>query len=358
MPPETAAPYLHNAMDFPSGKEAPVITGISVVIPYYNDVQTAPKCIEAVGVAWKDLSPARRARVEVILVDDCSDLPLEKPDTEFSLRVIRMDRNQGVGNARNKGAELALFSHAQFIDSDVLLTPHYLTHLFDRLEANPGIKVMQGPFSEIPANENPTLFQWYMSLTWAFRNSLRVADGSIGSLLSSGCVMFSKQFFRQIGGFVRMYKGCGGEEYEIISRIAPGSIVHDDHLTSYHYYDTMFDRLGKSFKRGLNFRATIGQNKNIPVSFKITSGVMASFALSMTACWGLAVLNLPLAIYAYMTMGLAYCVFDAKLMRYIVGHRSFLVAAASVIFMQLEYTAIALAMVADAMGGNVNVQRH
>ena len=334
-----------------------VFTGVSIVIPYYNDVQTITQCLKAIRDSWEQLSPGRRGNFEVILVDDNSLIPFEFKEQEFDFQILRLNQNLGVGNVRNKGAHLATFSHVQFVDSDVLLSPHYLSYLFDRLEADPGIKVLQGPFSQIPANMNPSLFQQHMALSWFYKASAIHSGEGVGTLLSSGCTAIEKDFFEAIGGFVGTYKGCGGEEFEIVSRMSPGTIVHDDHLLSYHYYDSFAERLGKSFKRAMNYRVTIGKNQNIPSAFKVRSGIKAICGLGMSTCYVFSFFHLGYAIATYLFLGMVYCLVDAKLLLYIVRNGSWGLAVASVFFSQLEYALIALAMLADLVGWNTNVQQ-
>ncbi len=338
-------------------KTAIDFSGISIVIAYYNDESTTPQCLKAIGRAWENLDAMRKSQVEVILVDDHSPRPFKIESWDFVFRVHRLENNSGVGFVRNAGSQLARFSHVLFVDSDVLLLPDYLEYAFRRLESEPGIKVIQGPFAKEPANENASMYQRFMALSWYQRSALSTSGQNARRFLSSGCSIFNNAFFKSIGGFVSTYRGSGGEEFEIVSRIPVGAIVNDDKLLCFHYYDDFFTRVKKAFQRGLNYRRTVGSNRNIPLSFKVFSGIKALCSVAMTACMALAFYHVGLAVMVYLALCVLYSLADAKLLIFTLKNGGLAMAAASLVFSQAEYTAIAVAMFLDLLGWNNNVQQ-
>jgi len=61
--------------------------------------------------------------IEVIVVDDGSQPPVELPPTP-RLQLLRLSTNQGVATARNAGAAAAVAEHICFLDDDDSLLPH------------------------------------------------------------------------------------------------------------------------------------------------------------------------------------------------------------------------------------------
>ena len=96
---------------------------LSIIIPYYN---VAPYTDELL----KCLAPQIRDGVEVILVDDGSLVPY-KTDHEW-VKVVRQD-NKGVSAARNKGLELAQGEYICFIDSDDIVSDHYIDNILSKI---------------------------------------------------------------------------------------------------------------------------------------------------------------------------------------------------------------------------------
>jgi len=325
--------------------QAPAFTGISLVIPYFNEGAVISECLEAVSRSWAKLSDDRRGAFELILVDDCSPIPYREEGAArpFSFRTWRMEQNGGAGHARNHGAELARFSHLLFVDADVLLEERTLGYLFDRLSSDPGIKVLQGPYARTPANRDADMFHHYMAVAWYY-NTFLITERTVGCLLRTGCVVFDRAYFRGIGGFSNSYPKSGGEEHEIVSRIAPEAIVRDRDFTALHYHDSLPERLRKLFRRGTHYMDTIGRNTHIPLPFKIVSGLKALCALGMTGSLLLALLSPVHGLLAYGALFALCALAEGRMMLFMIRHRSLALAALAVVFTQLEYTAISLGM--------------
>lgn len=86
---------------------------ISVVIPVHNRPKAALRA--ARSALTQDLEGA--AEVEVVLVDDASDPPLDLGPLERT-RIVRLDRNGGPAVARNRGVAAARGELIAFLDSD------------------------------------------------------------------------------------------------------------------------------------------------------------------------------------------------------------------------------------------------
>lgn len=335
-----------------------MFTGLSVVIPYYNDTQTLPKSLKALRESFSRLAPDQR-NCEFLIIDDCSPVPFN-PSSEYSdlpIQVLRQAVNSGVGAARNRGARDGKYSHVVFLDADVVLDPSFLPYLYQYLTARPDTKLVQGPYAEVPANDNPTYFQNYLALSW-FHNSISTEiKPGVGSLLVSGCCVFDKAFFKSVGGFLEIYKFSGGEEYEIVSRIPQGSILQDTKLRNYHHFDYLWPRLKKLFRRGRNYYNTVGENSNIPFWFKLISGSKALCALGMSLSAFLLPFMPVLALLTYVSLGIILLTVDGKQTAFIAKNHSLRLALLSVVFRQLEYFCVFLGMLIDFVGVKTHVQR-
>ena len=87
----------------------------SIIVPVYNRP-------DDIMNLFSGLSRQTRTDFEVVLVDDCSDEPIQErlhiADYPFSVRVMRHERNGGAGKARNTGVANAQAAMLIFVDSD------------------------------------------------------------------------------------------------------------------------------------------------------------------------------------------------------------------------------------------------
>lgn len=107
----------------------------SVIIPTYNRPKQLADCLTALSNL--DYS---RDRMEVIIVDDGSSMPLDaviKPfQTELNVTLLRQP-NAGPSAARNTGAAVAKGAFLAFTDDDCEPAPDWLTQLERRFQQHP-----------------------------------------------------------------------------------------------------------------------------------------------------------------------------------------------------------------------------
>ena len=102
---------------------------LSIIIPFFNVQPYTDELLDC-------LKPQLSDDVEVIVVDDGSDVPF-KTEHEW-VKVIRQD-NAGVSHARNVGLEASCGEYIAFIDADDLVSSQYIEKIkakmpFDHLE--------------------------------------------------------------------------------------------------------------------------------------------------------------------------------------------------------------------------------
>jgi len=104
----------------------------SIIVPVHNVAQYLPACIESIVAQ-------RVAGVEVILIDDRSTdgsgtICDHYAQNHDSVRVIHLDRNQGVAAARNHGLAAATGDYVIFVDGDDYLVEGSLARVRQLIE--------------------------------------------------------------------------------------------------------------------------------------------------------------------------------------------------------------------------------
>lgn len=97
----------------------------SIIIPCYN---AEPYIYELL----KTLTPQVTDEVEVILIDDGSDKPLDL--TEYKWVRAYKQKNKGISKTRNRGLNLAKGEVIGFIDADDLVAENYVEFVLDALK--------------------------------------------------------------------------------------------------------------------------------------------------------------------------------------------------------------------------------
>lgn len=98
---------------------------ISVVIPMYNSKQYIEKTLDSVvSQTYRD--------IEIIVVDDQSsdgsqEIVQKYCKTYKNITLIKLEKNQGIYNARNVGVANASGNYIAFVDSDDIWLPHKLS---------------------------------------------------------------------------------------------------------------------------------------------------------------------------------------------------------------------------------------
>lgn len=107
---------------------------ISVVIPTFNRKALTDKAVASVITALPEF-------VEIVVVDDCGDVPYSYgdlfTDCGISVRVIRLGENVGAGMARSAGVDVAKAEYICFLDSDDCYDVGWIDYLIGILLSGP-----------------------------------------------------------------------------------------------------------------------------------------------------------------------------------------------------------------------------
>jgi len=103
---------------------------LSIIIPCFNTNASIEKVLASIESQF--ITKDSFSKIEVILIDDASKIPLFsvvdkiKNEYSFCIRNIRCEENIGLSNIRNLGANIAKYENLIFLDSDILIEKMYL----------------------------------------------------------------------------------------------------------------------------------------------------------------------------------------------------------------------------------------
>lgn len=105
---------------------------VSIIMPAYNSSKTLPDSIQSVlDQTFTDW--------ELLVIDDCSPEPLKPIVDSFQdgrIQYIRLEKNSGVAQARNRGIQAARGRYIAFLDSDDLWLPEKLEKQLQFMQKN------------------------------------------------------------------------------------------------------------------------------------------------------------------------------------------------------------------------------
>lgn len=122
------------------------MTTTSFIIVAYNEERTIGRCLNAI------LAQDHLADYEIIVIDDGSrdatgNVASKYAKNNSRISLHRLLTNQGRGAARAAGVQAAKGEYIAFVDSDIIIPPHWLSACFDHMgkhDAVGGIPVPDG----------------------------------------------------------------------------------------------------------------------------------------------------------------------------------------------------------------------
>lgn len=101
---------------------------ISIIIPNYNNEKYLKRCIKsAINQIYKE--------IEIICIDDKStdnsvDILKEYKELDDRIKLILLEKNAGVSNARNEALKVCTGDYVCFLDSDDYIEPNFCIELY------------------------------------------------------------------------------------------------------------------------------------------------------------------------------------------------------------------------------------
>ncbi|MGB3493022.1 MAG: glycosyltransferase [Elainellaceae cyanobacterium] len=184
----------------------------SIVIPTYNRPDRLRQCLQS--IAQLDYP---RDRIEVIVVDDGSSVPIQPVTTEFetkvSLRLVQQ-KNAGPANARNTGASLAQGQYLVFTDDDCQPDSAWLNALRDAIATVPDALIGGRTINALPQNIYSTASQILIDYIYDYYNQI---EGNANFFASNNFAM-PKASYQKLGGFDTSFPLAAGEDREFCDR--------------------------------------------------------------------------------------------------------------------------------------------
>ena len=307
---------------------------ISVVIPAYNNPESVRRLLVSI---YKQLDESRG---EVIVVDDgsksCDMTGLEK---EFKkLKVIRLKENKGAANARNVGAEHALYDTIVFFDSDMELCENTMDEFIRSME-DPKVDAVVGTVSDIPLNRG--IFQDYWALLKSYFHSLP-QDYSSTFYPMIGAIR--KRVFEDAGGFDARIKRASVEDYELSMRLAGKGykVRFNPAIKTRTTYKDMLSSLKQSIERSKKWGIMFLERRTFDNHTTTAAQGAANFlGLFFWIFCALSFAHISFAILALVSIGLV-CFLIRGFLLYIIKRRGLIFAAISFLLYLISSIAITL----------------
>ena len=206
---------------------------VSVIVPTYRAPE--PLALTLAGLERQDYP---RTLLEVVVVDDGSDPPVEPPaGTSLDLRVVRQPRRGfGLARARNSGARAASHDILVFLDGDVIAEAG-LIRAHARWHHAVGDALTQGFCAFVGAHglradtvrnhhrALATLFEGLdVDAPWIERHMARTGDltsrhADLFRAVTGHNLAISRALFEEAGGFDESFDRYGGEDTELGYRV-------------------------------------------------------------------------------------------------------------------------------------------
>ena len=188
----------------------PSVPLVSVIMAAYDSQQT-------IDYALRSVLAQSYPNIEVIVIDDCSPVPLELPDwarSRADVLLKRLDRNCGPYECRNVGLAMARGDFIATQDADDWMHPQKLERQVQALRASNAV-VSYNRHIRLLANGAPALEN----------NGQFMGDGPVTS-------MFRRPVFDAIGPFMPV-RTRGDMEFKsrVVNRYRKARVLHDDAVT-------------------------------------------------------------------------------------------------------------------------------
>ena len=212
----------------------------SIIIPTYNSQKTIEVCLSNI------IEESKKLESEIIVIDDnSSDQTIEIVKKFKTIKLVKLDNNKGVGNARNVGSGIAKHEILCFIDSDLVITNNSIVNLIKKLNQSSNI----GSVSAIQEMVNLNTKDWSSNFVclkscYGFEN---VEKETEFSLCTAEFSVVSKETLNQVGGW-KPFRNAGGEEFDLGYKINQLNkknykIIDASYKTSYVDLYTRFKKI-------------------------------------------------------------------------------------------------------------------
>lgn len=305
-------------------------TKVSLIIPAYNAASTIERCLDSI---LKQDYP----NLEIIVVDDAScDDTLTKV-SNYNVRIIRHEKNQGLSCSRNTGANEANGQILIFCDSDLIVPPQAISGLVKTLIVRQDKLAVGGVYSE--NSEGLNFISEYKNCDLAYREQACSADVKY---VTGFFMAIRKSEFIKTGGFPEGFAKVGEvEDMEFGYRVTKGfntmfvqKEVKVRHLKKYN----LVSMLKTNFKRIFSMVRLIKVSKG---KYKASEHVTLPYFINLFLPW-IIILFLVLNIWfktkwLVFTVPVLFIVNNRGFLAFLVKKRGIIFALRSIVIHFIEY---------------------
>jgi len=124
---------------------------VSIVIPAYNEARRLPMTLDG----WRSFLAEQAYPSEVVVVDDGSTDASSAVAADASVRVLRLERNQGKGAAVRAGMLAAQGQVIAYADADMNVAPAHLADALGLIESGADLVIGRRKLAEYASAEGP-----------------------------------------------------------------------------------------------------------------------------------------------------------------------------------------------------------
>ncbi len=215
----------------------------SVVITYHNEGPLLERAVRSID------TQAGRANIEIVVVDDASDIPPPPMASRWPLRVIRSERSLHVSGARNLGIRHAQGDLVAFLDADDEYAANRIAPHVAFFEEHPEALMVGGQTyltrdGEAVLRTPPVIERYYPKIAerggmlpdavrWHVCNVELCKQGLI-VLFGTGAMTIRRHVLEEIGGFDEQL--FLAEDWDIQVRIAQHGPIGFVAMPAYYYH--------------------------------------------------------------------------------------------------------------------------
>lgn len=265
------ASYYTNLRNFV--KTVKNVETVNIVLPVFNSINLTSECIDAVlkNTYWP---------FHLTIVDDASDEMTNQVLQQYAdtnpekITLLTNRKNKGFAASVNRGIKEFELStkYTVLLNSDVLVTPYWLTKMVVALNSNPRNKIVN------PITNNTSVINVNMSPGFSYQamnDALeKVSARNYPEIMPTGfCFLMPNSLFSAIGYFDESYQNFG-EETDFWMRTLTYSdgktferwraVLADDAYV-FHQRGASYESLGEEIHKGLRKTASERFQKQWPV---------------------------------------------------------------------------------------------
>lgn len=178
----------------------------SIIVSYYQNINMLKNCIHSLMSILHGVSD-----VEVLVVNDNPNINLISQISDIGyqlpLRIIQLPANRGHSGACAVGVDNSEGKYLIFLDSDIIVSPNWFLELKKTFFEHPNCGAATSTILDFSSNQivyfGMELFksETIKPFQGATRNNTYVFQDHLSQIVTSGCMLISREAYLKTGGF-------------------------------------------------------------------------------------------------------------------------------------------------------------